>query len=160
MEPPLDSIDQQILYHLQQDSRTPVTAIADELNVSDNTVRNRITKLEDSGVIEGYSIQINYDHADIPHYYLFVCTARVNERERLATRAEDIPGVLEVMTVMTGTGNVHIRAAAVGKKEITKIAQELDSMGLTVEREHLVWTTTNQPFTLFGLGMDDKTSSC
>jgi len=90
----LDAVDQQILYQLQQDSRTPVTAIADELNVSDNTVRNRIAKLEERGVIEGYSIQINYDHADIPHHYLFICSARINERERLATKAEDVPGVL------------------------------------------------------------------
>jgi len=149
MNAPLDPVDQQILYFLQTDSRTPITAIADELNVSDNTVRNRIAKLEDRGVIEGYSAKVNYDHADIPHYYLFVCTARITEREQLATKAEDIPGVLEVMTVMTGTGNVHIRAAAVGKTEITQIAQQLDEIGLTVEREHLIWSCTYQPFTLF-----------
>ena len=53
MNAPLDTVDQQILYFLQTDSRTPITAIADELNVSDNTVRNRIAKLEDRGVIEG-----------------------------------------------------------------------------------------------------------
>jgi len=147
----LDAVDQQILYYLQQDSRTPITMIADELNVSDNTVRNRIRKLEERGVIEGYSIQINYDHADIPHYYLFICTSRVSDRERLATKAEDIPGILEVMTVMTGTGNVHIRAAAVGKTEITQIAQQLDEIGLTVEREHLIWTCAYQPFRLFGV---------
>lgn len=151
MGPPLDSVDQGILYQLQQDSRTPVTAIADELNVSDNTVRNRITKLEDRGIIEGYSIQINYDHADIPHYYLFICTGRISDRERLATKAQAIPGILEVTTVMTGTGNIHIRAAAVDKEEITQIAQRIDDIGLTVEREHLIWTSTQQPFTLFGI---------
>jgi DNA-binding Lrp family transcriptional regulator len=151
MESSLDAVDQQILYYLQADSRTPVTTIAEELNVSDNTVRNRIRKLEESGVIEGYSIQINYDHADIPHYYVFICTVRVSEREQVAKRAEDVPGVLEVMTVMTGTGNIHIRAAAVDKHEITQIAQRLDEMGLTVEQEHLIWSNTYKPFTLFGL---------
>jgi len=154
----LDAVDQQILYQLQQDSRTPVTAIADELNVSDNTVRNRIAKLEERGVIEGYSIQINYDHADIPHHYLFICSARINERERLATKAEDVPGVLEVMTVMTGAGNVHIRAAAAGKAEITHIAQQLDEIGLAVEKEHLIWTCSTQPFILFSMDAPEQSS--
>ncbi|MFD1640368.1 Lrp/AsnC family transcriptional regulator [Halohasta litorea] len=149
MGPILDAVDRQILYTLQEDSRTPITAIADELNVSDNTVRNRLSKLEERGVIEGYSIQINYDHAGIPHYYLFVCTAGIQQRERLATKATDIPGVLEVMTVMTGMGNVHIRAAAMGKNEITNIAEQLDSMGLRVEKEHLIWTHRSQPCTVF-----------
>ncbi|MFW6320678.1 MAG: Lrp/AsnC family transcriptional regulator [Halohasta sp.] len=155
MDTPLDAVDQQILYLLQEDSRTPITAMADELNVSDNTVRNRIEKLEARGVIEGYSIEINYDHADIPHHYLFICTARISERERVAPRAEDIPGVLEVMTLMTGRGNVHIRAAAAGTSEITQIAQRLDTMGLKVEREHLIWTCAKRPFTLFSMGPAD-----
>jgi len=94
MESSIDTVDQQILYHLQQDSRTPITTIADKLNVSDNTVRNRIDKLETLGVIEGYSILINYDFAEIPHYYLFICTARVSDRDALATRAQDIPVLL------------------------------------------------------------------
>jgi DNA-binding Lrp family transcriptional regulator len=146
----LDAVDQQIRYLLQTDSRTPITAIADELNVSDNTVRNRVEKLEDNGVIEGYSIEIDYDNAEIPHHYLFICTARVSARDTLAKRAEDLSGVLEVMTVMTGQQNVYIKAAAVGKTAITKIAQELDEIGLIVEREYLIKACTQQPFEIFG----------
>jgi len=53
------------------------------------------------------------------------------------------------MTLMTGTGNIHIRAAATTKENITRIAHQLDEIGLTVEHEHLIWSCMNQPFTLF-----------
>lgn len=146
---PLDAVDQGILYHLQEDSRRPVTAIADELNVSDNTVRNRIEKLEANGVINGYSITINYDQANIQHHYLFICTTRVGNREELAEKAREVCGVIEVTSLMTGNQNVHIRAAAVTKRQITQIAHKLDDLGLMIEREHLIWNTECRPFSGF-----------
>ncbi len=149
MGPPLDRIDQGILYYLQQDSRQPITTIADELNVADNTVRNRITKLEENGIIEDYSVIVNYDRANIPHYYLFICTARVSKREELARKACEISGVVEVMTVMTGTHNIHVKGAALTKQGITAIATELDRLEIVIEREHLIWSTQMQSFAGF-----------
>ncbi len=151
MGPPLDTIDQGILYYLQQNSRQPITVIADELNLSDNTVRNRIKKLEENGIIEQYSIAISYDEANILHYYLFICTARVSERETLAAKAPEIPGVVEVVTVMTGKENVHVKAAAMTKQEITQIAHRLDELDLIIDREHLIWGSSNQPFSGFSI---------
>ncbi|WP_226480356.1 Lrp/AsnC family transcriptional regulator [Natrinema amylolyticum] len=58
---PLDAIDREILHQLQQNARRPITAIAEAVNVADNTVRNRIDKLEAAGVIDGYSADVNYD---------------------------------------------------------------------------------------------------
>lgn len=147
--PPLDAVDEAILYHLQRDAMQPITAIADAVNVADNTVRNRIEKLESAGVIDGYTVNVDYDRAGIQHYYLFICTTRVAERERLASEAQRIPGVVEVITVMTGTENVQIKAAAPTKDDITAIAYRLDELGLAIDREHLIWSHTHQPFSGF-----------
>jgi len=58
---PLDEVDRGILFVLQQDARnTTIAEIADEVEVSSSTVRNRIDRLEDEGVIEGYYPKINY----------------------------------------------------------------------------------------------------
>lgn len=142
----LDAVDQAILFHLQRDGRCSITDIADAVDVSDNTVRNRIRKMEDEGVIAGYQVNVNYDNAGVQHLFMFVCTARVAERERLVSEVRDYPGVLEVITLMTGTDNVYVLAAARDKDDITQLAHDIDKLGLTIEREHLVRKHDRQPF--------------
>lgn len=148
---PLDAVDRAILYHLQQDAHQPLTDIATALDVADNTVRNRIEKLEDRGVIQRYTIDVDYSEADIQHHYLFVCTVRVQERESLVEEAQAVPGVVRVVSVMTGAQNVHVEVAAPSKEEITSIAYQLDEIGLLIEREHLIWSEHKQPYAGFRL---------
>lgn len=148
---PLDAVDHAILYHLQRDARIPITALADAVNVSDNTVRNRIQALEDRGVITGYQVTVDYDAAGVQHHYLFVCSARVSERESLAETARQLPGVTEVLTLMTGKCNVFILGVASEKDEITELAYHLDELGLVIERENLVRAHARQPYEAFRL---------
>jgi len=55
----LDSRDLEIVKALVKDARTPLTAIAKQLGVSEAAVRKRLAKLEREGVIEGYSAKVN-----------------------------------------------------------------------------------------------------
>lgn len=144
-----DELDYAILYQLQENGRQAITDIADVVDVADNTVRNRIQRLEAEGVIEGYGVELDYDNAGVQHHYQFVCTAPISERERLAGRAREHDGVLEVVTLMTGTNNVMVRAAGVRKEDITYVASDLDEMGLTVEHEYLIKKQTQHPFSGF-----------
>ncbi len=57
----MDAIDQQLLSLLRQDARTSVATLASKLGVSRGTVGNRITKLEDAGVIVGYTVRLRPD---------------------------------------------------------------------------------------------------
>lgn len=145
----LDAVDHTILYALQQDARRQITDIADEANVSDNTVRNRIEKLEADGVIKGYHATVDYDRAGVPHHYMFVCTARVSEREKLVREVRDLPGVVEVTSLMTGTFNIFITAAARTKQDITDLAYKIDGLGLAIEREQLIWEKHRRPSEAF-----------
>lgn len=47
--PNIDHIDKAILAYLQQDGRTPYTAIASQLGVSEGTIRKRAKRLEEEG---------------------------------------------------------------------------------------------------------------
>lgn len=151
MASPFDAVDYAILYHLQENARRPLTDIADAIGVADNTVRNRIETLEEEGVIEGYQANINYDQVGTQHYYVFFCTARVSEREQLAEDAREFPAVVEVITLMTGTNNVIIFAAATQKDDVTNFAYEIDELGLDIEQEHLIRRHHRQPFERFRL---------
>jgi len=46
---------------LRKDARTSVATLASKLGVSRGTVSNRITKLEDGGIIVGYTVRLRPD---------------------------------------------------------------------------------------------------
>ena len=57
----MDATDQQLISLLRQDARTSVATLAQKLGVSRGTVSNRITRLEDAGVIVGYTVRLRPD---------------------------------------------------------------------------------------------------
>ncbi len=57
--PKIDEFDKKILDILMSNSRTPFTDIAQRLKVSEGTVRKRVKRLEDEGVIREYTIDID-----------------------------------------------------------------------------------------------------
>jgi DNA-binding Lrp family transcriptional regulator len=57
----MDALDQQLIALLRVDARAPVATLAAKLKVSRGTVTNRIAKLEDSGVITGYTVRLRPD---------------------------------------------------------------------------------------------------
>jgi len=54
----LDDTDRQLLALLRRDARLSVQALASKLGVSRGTVTNRMRRLEDEGVIAGYTLQL------------------------------------------------------------------------------------------------------
>ena len=57
----MDATDQQLLSLLRKDARTSVATLATRLGVSRGTVTNRVTKLEDAGIIVGYTVRLRPD---------------------------------------------------------------------------------------------------
>ena len=55
-----DMLDLRIIQVLNKDARMPFTAIAEELNVSDATVRNRVRKMLEEGVIKRFNVLLDY----------------------------------------------------------------------------------------------------
>lgn len=56
--------DQQLLLRLRQNARSSISDLARALNLSRSTVQNRIARLEASGVIRGYSVQLGGEFSD------------------------------------------------------------------------------------------------
>lgn len=135
----LDSVDKSILYYLQQDARrTSSNDIAEKLNLSSSTVRTRLNKLEESGIIRGYHIDIDYDLAGYPLYTKIICTAPVTERDALANQAREVHGVTAVREIMTGKRNVYVNAIGQNHDDLNRIAEELDGLGLDIVDEQII----------------------
>lgn len=150
----LDETDLGILHLLQKDARnnTPVD-IAKQLPVSDQTVRNRIAKMERMGVLEGYVPVINYQNAGFSIRLEFCCTAPLQRREELAQAALELPHVVRVEEMLSSHENVRILAVSNDSDEINEIATKIDELGLTIVSERLRRCAYVQPFNHFGEGI-------
>lgn len=149
----LDDLDRAIVYALQQDARrTSASDIADEQGVSPSTVRKRLARLEDTGIVRGYCLDVDYERTGYQLHTLIVCTAPIPEREELAQRARDVEGVVAVREVMTGHENVHIEVVGRDGDDLTRIGRELDALGLTIEDEDLIRNEYTSPYEGFATG--------
>ncbi|MDR4946034.1 Lrp/AsnC family transcriptional regulator [Neobacillus cucumis] len=55
----LDSTDMQILEELSKNSRITMKELGERVHLTGQAAASRVAKLEDNGVIEGYSIKVN-----------------------------------------------------------------------------------------------------
>lgn len=147
----LDELDYAILHLLQDDARnlTPVN-MADQLPVTDTTIRNRIEKLEESGVIEGYVPVINYQRAGFPLRLQFICTAPVSQRSDLAEETLQLQHIVRVDEMLTARKNIRPVAVTNDSEEINEISSRLVDLGLTIEHECLLRYEHVRPFDHFG----------
>lgn len=55
----VDEIDVRILHELQADSRISIRELSKRINLSPPSVTERVRRLEDNNIIEGYTIRLN-----------------------------------------------------------------------------------------------------
>jgi len=155
----IDSVDERILYHLAADARhTSAPDIAAELDVSAPTVRNRIRRLEEAGVIRGYHAHIDYERVGGRLTNLFTCSTPGTDRERFARRILGVPGVINVKEVMSGRDDLLVTAVGTDTDDITRIARDIKALGVDVEDEDLVHRQHYCPYFPFGPA-DDRTTT-
>lgn len=71
----LDEKDIVILQVLAQDSRTKLNTLAEKLDTSIPTIRSRIDKLEDLGIIQKFSLILSYELlSEHPSYFITIKT--------------------------------------------------------------------------------------
>ena len=146
----IDEVDEAILYALQTDARDMSSGdIAERAGTSDSTVRKRIKRLEEDGVIKGYTAEVNYQASGYPLRMLLYCTASIPERGDLVEDVLGIDGVVSVQELVTGEQNLLVTAVGESDSDITSVAQELLEMGLTVADEVLVRSHETTPFGRF-----------
>lgn len=149
----LDAVDEGVLFALQRDARNVTTQeIAETVDVSASTVRNRIEKLEAAGVIEGYQPRIDYERAGFPLRVLFVCTVDPDARGSVAQAVLDVTGVTDVTEMITSEHNLYIQVVATSTADLTRITGDLNERGLQVHSSEIVTSHHSQPWGHFDHG--------
>lgn len=156
----LDEVDQRILYALMADARnTSATEIAEGLNVSSGTILNRISRLEEEDVIQGYTATVDFEQAGGRLTSLYMCTVPAAERERLALAAQAIPGVINVRVLMAGRRDLHVVAVGETTEDLRQIARSLSELDIRIEDEELVQTEIRSPYAPFAPDSDARSSA-
>lgn len=151
MEYRLDEIDKRILYSLAGDARnTAAPAIAEEMEVTAATIRNRIQRLEERGILQGYLADIDYKSIEGHVTYQFSCTAPIPDRARLAQSALEVSGVVSVRELMTGNANLAIKVVGSNTSDVSRIASDLSDIGLDIDDESVIEGEYHQPYDPFG----------
>jgi Lrp/AsnC family leucine-responsive transcriptional regulator len=120
----INEIDAVILNILQKNSRTSNAEIARQVGLAPSAVFERLRKLEERGVIEGYSVKLNPKAIGLP----LVCFIFVRSSERAgslttADRLAEIPEVLELHHV-AGEDCFLLKVRAADTEAVGRILRE------------------------------------
>lgn len=100
----IDNLDKKIVELLKKDSRCPFVEIANQLGVSEGTVRSRVHKMTEEGVIRGFTIKTSSKNVKA----LVEISIAVNtDTQEIAGELAGYDGVTEVFEV---TGDQDIIA--------------------------------------------------
>jgi Lrp/AsnC family transcriptional regulator for asnA, asnC and gidA len=107
----LDETDRAILRILQKDARTPFSEIARRIDMSSATVHDRVGRMEEAGVIEGYHAKVNPREVGLGTSALVGLRVEQGREADALERLRDIEGVQEVH-LTTGEWDVMLRVYA------------------------------------------------
>lgn len=141
----IDDVDRQLLCLLQENARYTAIELAEEIGVSDNTVHNRMERLEEAKIITGYTATVDHTEAGLDLFFHFACTARISDRSDVAAEAMAIPEIIEVTELMTGHKNLHLKAIGADDEDITRIAEEVDDLALEINDENMIRNVRTKP---------------
>lgn len=84
-----DEIDVLILNELQENSRLSIRELSKRINLSPPSVTERVRRLEDEGIIEGYTIKINKEKLGLTVHCIVKVTMKNGGYERFKLFIKD-----------------------------------------------------------------------
>lgn len=124
----LDARDWRILEALQQDARQSLSALGKRIGLSQPAISERVRKLEDAGVIEGYAARVNLQAVGVGLQAIIALRTTHQHLRACLEQFEQTPEVLEVHRV-TGTDCFMIRCAIPRPEDLERIVDSLARYG-------------------------------
>ena len=117
----IDNISWAILDELKKNSKLSEQKISRKTGIPMTTVHNRIKKLRELGIIETYTLRLNYSKLGRPiTAFLLLKTIHGADQKELLMQISKIPNVYEVAMV-TGEFDLLFKARIASMEELNKI---------------------------------------
>ena len=131
----LDKIDWQILKQLQQNAKTPQSAIAKVVGLSAPAVADRIRRLEDRGIIQGYQLAIDSEPLGYQLHAIIHLRAFAGMLKPFLEKVRSLKEVRNCYRV-TGNENIIMEVVLRDQRHLEKLIDLLISYGES--RTHIV----------------------
>lgn len=117
---PIDMLDRRLLELLSENARLSMKELADKVGLSPPAAAERVRKLEESGVIEGYTIRLNPGAVGLPLAVHMRLRPMPGELARVASLLQETPEIVEAERV-TGDDCFVARAFVRGVEELESL---------------------------------------
>lgn len=127
----MDNTDRKILNILNQNARITMKALGEAVGLTSPAVQERVKKLEESGVITGYSA--NIDYSKIGNYMNVLVIILVMEKDlgRFLEYCRQQKNITRVDRVLFSEGNFIIHLETENPQTLEKDLIELHKFGMT-----------------------------
>jgi DNA-binding Lrp family transcriptional regulator len=144
----LNETDLRILQVLLEDARFSSRQIAKKVGVSVGTVLSRIRKMEEDGLVKGYSVILNHEKLGYELTVVMEVTVSKGRLVEMENEIAKIPNVCSVYDV-TGLTDAFIIAKFKSREALGKFTKRLLALPY-IERTntHVVLTTVKEDFRL------------
>ncbi len=120
----LDTLDLQILEHLTINARVTWTELSVQLGLSAPAITERVRKLEERGVIRGYTVLLEPEALDCGLLaFIAVQIPDLKAHKTFLTRVKTMPEILECHH-MSGNDDYWLKVRCAGTKALEKIVTE------------------------------------
>jgi|Deesub1362A_J573_1020465.scaffolds.fasta_scaffold00131_16 DNA-binding Lrp family transcriptional regulator len=136
----LDMIDLEIIRILQSNARTPVLEISKKLGLSRPTIKSRIDKLREEGVIKKFTIVIDRDA--VVKNILLLLRMKIDDN-RILESLKDEEEIIEIYETMNEK-NIVCKAVVRDIDELREFMDKLNKMGVKEVESSIVLKTLKE----------------
>lgn len=126
----VDAIDMQLLGFLKENSRLSFADLGRKINLSPSAVRERVQKMEDTGVIKKYEIQLDNRKLGYELEAFILLKVFPGLLKDVLKKIKDFPEIKEAHRI-TGNQNLHLRVILKNQIDLQNLLDKLMLFGDT-----------------------------
>ena len=126
----LDAIDERLLDFLKDNSRLSFAELGRKINLSPSSVRERVQRLEDSGIIKKYTIQIDNKKLGYDLEAFILLKVFQGQLKHVIEKITDFPEIQEAHRI-TVNQNLHLKVLVKDQLSLQKLLDQLMIFGDT-----------------------------
>jgi Lrp/AsnC family leucine-responsive transcriptional regulator len=126
----LDETGWRLLHELQENARLSYRELGDRVGLSSPAVAERITKMEEAGLISGYHVEINFKKLGLP-VAAIVYLANIGGQtcKHVADELMELPEVVEVYR-LTGSDSIILKVIATSVDHLATVIDQVSAFGI------------------------------
>lgn len=119
----LDSTDSKILKMLTESGRDSFDELSKKLDMNEKTVKERIRKLEDEGIIKGYTAKVNPETVSQKVTAFLKVETELPNIQRMVRKLREFNKICEIHKTASGT-DVLMKIRAKSRKSISQFVEQ------------------------------------